>query len=217
MCSMGQSTRNLAALLGRVARWNASLVVAGVLAGSVNAPAQTLTMEFAEGNLAPAAQEMAAAGVDGSAESLATIIEIAQRHGFGYGISPDEVRALLGGGYLVVRQIDCSSLADGAARAQRLSRALSMIAWLYAAGAGLTVMMPPVAGILGFGALVTGIASTAAGWLAADYRERRVQAKCTKGGTLEWFRQTAPAIRAAMGPATWRYSWQRSCGASACA
>ena len=99
MCIMGQSTRNLAALLGRVARWNASLVVAGLLAGSVNAQAQTLTMEFAEGNLAPAAQEMAAAGVDGSTESLATIIEIAQRHGFGYGISPDEVRALVGGGY----------------------------------------------------------------------------------------------------------------------
>jgi hypothetical protein len=214
---MGQSTWNLAARLGRVARWNASLVVAGLLAGSVNAPAQTLTMEFAEGNLAPAAQEMAAAGVDGSTESLATIIEIAQRHGFGYGISPDEVRALVGGGYLVVRQIDCSSLADGAARAQRLSRTLSMIAWLYAAGAGLTVVMPPVAGILGFGALVTGIASTAAGWLAADYRERRVQAKCTKGGTLEWFRQTAPVITAAVGPAIWRYSWQRWCGASACA
>ena len=217
MCSMGQSTWNLAALLGRVARWNAPLVVAGLLAGSVDARAQALTTEFAVGNLAPAAEEMAAAGVDGSTQSLATLIEIAQRHGFGYGISPDEVRALTSGGYLVVRQIDCSSLADGAARAQRLSRALSMIAWLYAAGAGMTVMMPPVAGILGFGALVTGIASTAAGWLAADFRERRAQAKCTKGGTLEWFRQTAPAITAAVDSAIWRYSWQRSCGASACA
>lgn len=217
MCSMGQSTRNLAALLGRVARWNASLVVAGLLAGSVSAQAQTLTTEFAVGNLAPAAQEMAAAGVDGSTDSLATLVEIAQRHGFGYGISPDEVRALVGGGYLAVRQIDCSSLADGAARAQRLSRVLSGIAWAYAAGAGLTVSMPPVAGILGFGALVTGIASTAAAWLAADFRERRAQAKCTKGGTLEWFRQTAPVITAAVDPAIWRYSWQRSCGASACA
>jgi hypothetical protein len=213
MCIMGQSTRHLAALLGGARRWNTPLAVAVLLVGTVNVQAQSVTPEFAASALAPAAEEMADEGVDGSIDSLATLIEIAQRHGFGYGISPDEVRALLGGGYLAVRQVDCSSLAANAAAAQRLSRTLTTIAWLYTAGAGLTVMMPPVAGMLGFGALVTGMAATAAGWLAADFRDRRTQLKCTKGGTLEWFRQPAPAITAAVDPATWRSSWQRSCGA----
>jgi hypothetical protein len=211
---MGQSTWTVGARLGGVGRWQRSaLVVAALLAGSIDAHAQALTADFAAGNLAPAAQDMAGAGVDGSTQSLATLIEIAQRHGFGYGISPDEVRTLIGGGYLAVRQIDCSSLAASAAGAQRLSRVLSMIAWLYAAGAGLTFIVPPVAATLGFGALVTGIAATAAGWLAADFRERRAQAKCTKGGSVEWFRQTAPEIMAALDPALGRFSSPRSCGA----
>jgi len=199
---MGQSTWTVAALVGAV-----------LLAGSIDARAQALTPEFANRNLAPAAQEMARAGVDGSTRSLATLIEIAQRHGFGHGISPNEVRTLLAGGYLAARQIDCSSLAANAAAAQRLSRVLSMIAWLYAAGAGLTLVAPPVAGALGFGALVSGMAATAAGWLAVDFRERRAQAKCTKGGTLEWFRQTAPEVMAARDPAIWQSSSPRSCGA----
>jgi hypothetical protein len=211
---MGQSTWRVAVRGGGVGRWQMSaLVVAGLISGSVDAQAQALTADFVHYNLVPAAQEMAAAGVDGSTQSFATLVEIAQRHGFGYGISPDEVRALIGGGYLAVRQIDCSSLADGAARAQRLSRVLSMIAWLYAAGAGLTVMVPPVAATFGFGALVTGIAATAAGWLAVDFRERRAQAKCTKGGSLEWFRHTGPEIMAALNPAIWRFSSPPSCGA----
>ena len=109
------------------------------LLGAATAHAQDVSVEFAEGSLAPAAEEMARAGVDGSLESAATLIEIAQRHGFGYGISPDEVRDLLGVGYQAIRQIDCSSLDARAAAAQRLSRALSAIAWLYAAGAGLTL------------------------------------------------------------------------------
>jgi len=201
---MGQST-------GKVAVFVAAIVVAG----AIDVRAQ-VSEEFAAGNLAPAAQEMAAAGVDGSTQSLATLIEIAQRYGFGYGISPDEVRAIIGGGYLAVRQIDCSSLAASAANAQRLSRVLSSIAWLYAAGAGLTYVMPPVAAALGLGALISGMAATAAGWLAAEYRERRAQAKCAKGGTLEWFRTTTPQVVAGLDPAIWQFSWQRSSGASAC-
>jgi hypothetical protein len=211
---MGQSTWTVAVRVGGAGRWRMpALVVAALLVGSIDAQAQALTGDFATYNLAPAAQEMAGAGIDGSTESLATLVEIAQRHGFGYGISPDEVRTLISGGYLAVRQIDCSSLAANAAGAQRLSRVLSMIAWLYAAGAGLTVIMPPVAATLGFGALVSGIAATAAGWLAADFRERRALAKCTKGGSLEWFRQTAPEIMAALDPAIWRFSSPQSCGA----
>jgi hypothetical protein len=211
---MGQSKWTVGARVGGAGRWQgAALVVAVLLAGSIDAQAQELTGDFATYNLAPAAQEMASAGLDGSTQSLATLVEIAQRHGFGYGISPDEVRTLISGGYLVVRQIDCSSLAASAAGAQRLSRVLSMIAWLYAAGAGLTIVAPPVAATLGFGALLTGMAATAAGWLAYDYRERRAQAKCTKGGSLEWFRQTAPAVMASLDPAIWRFSSPQSCGA----
>jgi hypothetical protein len=211
---IGQLTGTVAARGGGTGGWSVSaLAVAALLGGSVEAGAQALTPDFADRSLAPAAQEMAGAGVDGSAHSLATLVEIAQRHGFGYGISPDEVRALVGGGYLAIRQIDCSSLANGAVSAQRLSRVLSQIAWLYAAGAGLTLMSPPVAGALGFGALITGMAATAAGWLAADFRERRSQAKCTKGGSLEWFRHTTPAIMAALDPASGRFSSPRSCGA----
>ena len=215
MRSMEQWTGTLATGGGDAARWGRAALVAAaiVIAGVVEVRAQAVSPEFAAGNLAPAAQEMAAAGVDGSTGSLATLIEIAQRYGFGYGISPDEVLAMVGGGYLAVRQIDCSSLANSAANAQRLSRILSSIAWLYAAGAGLTVAMPPVAAALGFGAVVTGMSATVAGWLAAEYRERRAQAKCTKGGALEWFRHTTPEVVAALEPATWRYSWQRSCGA----
>jgi hypothetical protein len=211
---IGQLTGTVAARVGGARGWPVSaLAVAALLGGSVEVRAQALTVDFANGSLAPAAQEMAGAGVDGSTHSLATLVEIAQRHGFGYGISPDEVRALVGGGYLAIRQIDCSSLANGAISAQRLSRVLSQIAWLYAAGAGLTLMSPPVAGALGFGALITGMAATAAGWLAADFRERRSQVKCTKGGSLEWFRHTTPAIMAALDPANGRFSSPRSCGA----
>ena len=72
-----------------------ALVLVGFFVGAATAHAQDVSVEFAEGTLAPAAEEMAAAGVDGSLESAATLIEIAQRYGFGYGISPDEVRDLL--------------------------------------------------------------------------------------------------------------------------
>jgi hypothetical protein len=172
-----------------------------------------VSVEFAEGTLAPAAQEMANAGVDGSAEKIATLIEIAQRYGLGYGISPDEVRDLLGSGYLAVRQIDCRSLDAKFAAAQRLNRALTSLAWLYAAGAGLSIGAPPVAAALGFGALVTGVSATVAGWIAADIRAHRSQVKCTKGGEIEWFRRTAPEIMAALEPARWRFSSPHSCGA----
>lgn len=193
---------------GRVA-----LILIGIVLGAATAQAQDVNTEFAEGSLAPAAEEMAAAGVDGSIESAPMLLEIAQRYGFGYGISPDEARYLLGVGYQAIRQIDCSSLDASAEAAQRLSRALSTIAWLYAAGAGLTVSAPPVAAALGFGALVTGMASTAAGWLASDYRARRSQVKCTKEGGLEWFRPAARRILAAADPGIVPSSWRRSYGA----
>jgi hypothetical protein len=173
-----------------------------------------VTADFAENSLAPAAEEMANAGVDGSLETAATAIEIAQRHGFGYGISPDEVRELLGTGYLAVRQIDCSSLDAQAAAAQRLSRALTAIAWLYGIGAGLTLGAPPVAAALGFGAMATGAMATAAGWLAADFRTRRSQVKCTKEGGVEWFRPAAREIHTALEPAIIPCFWRRASGAS---
>jgi hypothetical protein len=191
-----------------------ALVLVGFFVGAATARAQDVSVEFAEGTLAPAAEEMAAAGVDGSLESAATLVEIAQRYGFGYGISPDEVRDLLGVGYQAVRQIDCSSLDARADAAQRLSRALSTIAWLYAAGAGLTVSAPPVAAVLGFGALTTGILSAAAGWLAADYRAQRSQVKCSKDGGVEWFRPAARRILAAADLIILPSSWRRSYGAS---
>src|SRR5688572_31993611 len=141
-------TRGLAVRFSRVVsadHWrSAVLVVAAVLIGSVTAEAQ-VSVEFAEGSLAPAAQEMGNAGVDGSPGTMATLIEIAQRYGFGYGISPDEVRDLVGSGYLAVRQIECTSLDSKIEAANRLSRTLAQIAWLYAAGAGLTYIAPPVA------------------------------------------------------------------------
>jgi hypothetical protein len=189
----------------------ACLVVAAVAIGAVSAEAQ-VSVEFAEGNLAPAAEEMGNAGVDGSPESMATMIEIAQRYGFGYGISPDEVRDLVGSGYLAVRQIDCRTLDAKYDAALRLSRTLNSLAWLYAVGAGMTVSAPPIAAALGFGALVTGIASTAAGWLAADIRSQRQQVKCTKEGGIEWFRPAARKILATVDPVIFRYSWQHSCG-----
>jgi len=195
-------------------RVRVALVLVGFFVGAATAHAQDVSVEFAEGTLAPAAEEMAAAGVDGSLESAATLIEIAQRHGFGYGISPDEVRDLLGVGYQAIRQIDCSSLDARADAAQRLSRALSAISWLYAAGAGLTVSAPPVAAALAFGALATGILSGAAGWLAADYRAQRSQVKCSKDGGVEWFRPAARRILAAADLAILPSSWQRSYGAS---
>ena len=102
-----------------------------------------VSVEFAEGALVPAADEMGAAGVDGSAGTMATMIEIVQRYGFGYGISPDEVRELVGSGYLAVRQIDCRMLDAKYEAALRLSRTLSGLAWLYAASAGMTVASPP--------------------------------------------------------------------------
>ena len=84
-------TRGLAVCFSRVLSadpWRtAVLVVAAVLIGSVTAEAQ-ISVEFAEGSLAPAAEEMGNAGVDGSPGTMATMIEIAQRYGFGYGISP---------------------------------------------------------------------------------------------------------------------------------
>jgi len=190
------------------------LIVATILAGSATVRAQAVNVEFAEGALAPAAEEMANAGVDGSLESAATLIEIAQRYGFGYGISPDEVRELLGVGYLAVRQINCSSLDAKAEAAQRLNRALTAIAWLYAAGAGLTYFAPPVAAALGFGALATGVAATAAGWLAADYRSQKARVNCSKDGGVEWFRPAARRILASLDPTTFRFSWRRSFGAS---
>ena len=138
MRTMAEMATGLAAAISGC-RVRMALILVGIFVGAATAHAQDVNVEFAEGSLAPAAEEMAAAGVDGSLESAATLIEIAQRHGFGYGISPDEVRDLLGIGYQAIRQIDCSSLDARAAAAQRLSRALSAIAWLYAAGAGLTV------------------------------------------------------------------------------
>jgi len=206
------TTGREAAISGR--RGGMALILVGsVLMGAATAHAQDVNVEFAEGSLAPAAEEMAAAGVDGSIESAATLLEIAQRHGFGYGISPDEVRYLLGIGYQAVRQIDCSSLDSRAEAAMRLSRALSTIAWLYAAGAGLTISAPPVAAALGFGALATGIMATAAGWLAADYRNQRSQIKCSENGGVEWFRPAARRILAAVDPAILPFSWRRSYGA----
>ena len=191
-------------------RGRVALVLLGILMGAPTAHAQDVNVEFAEGSLAPAAEEMAAAGVDGSIESAATLLEIAQRHGFGHGISPDEVRYLLGIGYQAIRQIDCSSLDARAEAAMRLSRTLSAIAWLYAAGAGLTVSAPPVAAALGFGALATGIMATTAGWLAADYRNQRSQVKCSENGGVEWFRPAARRILAAVDPAISPFSWRRS-------
>jgi hypothetical protein len=213
MRTMAEMAAGLAAVISG-SRVRMALILIGVLVGSATAHAQEVTVEFAEGSLAPAAEEMAGAGVDGSLESAARLIEIAQRHGFGYGISPDEVRDLLGVGYQAIRQIDCSSLDAKFAAAQRLSRVLSAIAWVYAAGAGLTVSAPPVAAALGFGALVTGILSTAAGWLAADYRWQRSQVKCSKDGGVEWFRPAARRILAAADLTVLPYSWRRSYGAS---
>jgi hypothetical protein len=160
---------------------------------------------------------MGNAGVDGSPGTMATMIEIAQRYGFGYGISPDEVRDLVGSGYLAVRQIDCRMLDARYEAAMRLSRTLAGLAWLYAASAGISVSAPPVAAALGFGALVTGIASTAAGWIAADIRAQRSQVKCTNEGGIEWFRPAARKILAAVDPVIFRYSWQPWCGVSASA
>jgi len=188
-----------------------------VLMLAVPVQAQTVTAEFAEGTLAPAAEEMAAAGVDGSLETAATLIEIAQRYGFGYGISPDEVRDLVGGGYLAVGQINCSSLDAKYEAAQRLNRVLTAIGWLYAAGAGLTIAFPPAAAALGFGALAVGVAATAAGWLAADYRSQKMRANCSKDGGAEWFRPAARQILAAVDLAAMPSSWRRSYGASPCA
>jgi len=193
------------------------LIVAMIVAGSAPVRAQSVSAEFAEGALAPAAEEMANAGVDGSLESTAALIEIAQRNGFGYGISPDEVRGLLGFGYLAVGQINCSSLDARAEAAQRLNRVLTTIAWLYAAGAGLTYFAPPVAAALGFGALATGIAATAAGWLAADYRSQKARVNCSNDGGVEWFRPAARQILTSLDPTTFRFSWRRSSGASASA
>ena len=196
---------------------SAWLLVVSLLTWAVPAHAQTVDVEFAEGTLAPAAEEMAASGVDGSLETAATLIEIAQRYGFGGGISPEEVRDLVGGGYVAVRQIDCSSLDAKYEAAQRLSRVLTGIAWLYATGAGLTYFAPPVAGALGFGALASGIAATAAGWLASDYRSQKTKAKCTKDGGAEWFRPAARRILAAVDLAIMPCSSRRSYGASPCA
>jgi hypothetical protein len=213
-------TRGLVVCFSRVLSadpWRtAVLVVAAVLIGSVTAEAQ-ISVEFAEGSLAPAAEEMGNAGVDGSPGTMATMIEIAQRYGFGYGISPDEIRDLVGSGYLAVRQIDCRMLDARYEAAMRLSRTLAGLAWLYAAGAGMTVSAPPVAAALGFGALVTGIASTAAGWIAADIRAQRSQVRCTNEGGIEWFRPAARKILAAVDPVIFRSSWQHSCGVSASA
>jgi hypothetical protein len=203
-----------AVLSRRVRIWFAATAV---LLGAANAHAQ-VSVEFAEGSLAPAAEEMAAAGVDGSREGLATLVEIAQRHGFGYGISPDEVRDLVGSGYLAVRQIDCSSLDAKIEAAQRLSRTLAQIAWLYAAGAGITYIAPPVAAALGLGALIAGMSSAVAAWIVSDLRAQRSQVRCTSEGGVEWFRPAAREIKASLDPpAIFRYSWQRSCGASCCA
>jgi hypothetical protein len=195
-------------------RARAALAVFGVLLSASAARAQQVTVEFAENNLAPAAEEMAAAGVDGSLETAATALEIAQRYGFGYGISPDEVRQLLGTGYQAIRQIDCSSLDAAANAAQRLSRALTLIAWMYGIGAGLTIAAPPVAAALGFGAFATGAMATVAGWLAADFRQQRSQVKCTKEGGVEWFRPAAREIHAALDPVILPSLWRRSSGAS---
>ena len=192
----------------------ASLVLALLILGAATAHAQQVSAEFAEGTLAPAAEEMVNAGVDGSLESAATALEIAQRYGFGYGISPDEVRELVGSGYLLVRQINCSSLDAKAEMAQRLNRALTAIAWLYAAGAGVTYFAPPVAAALGFGALATGIMATAAGWLAQDYRAQRSRIHCTDDGGVEWFRPASRQILASVDPTTYRSFWRLSSGAS---
>lgn len=196
------------------ARAQAAVVGLGVLLSASAARAQQVSVEFAENNLAPAAEEMAAAGVDGSLETAATAIEIAQRYGFGYGISPDEVRQLLGTGYQAIRQIDCSSLDSAASAAQRLSRALTLIAWMYGIGAGLTIGAPPVAAALGFGAFATGAMATVAGWLAADLRQKRSQVKCTKEGGIEWFRPAAREIHTALDPAILPSFWRRSSGVS---
>jgi len=209
---MAEMATGLAAAISG-SRVRTGLILVGIFAGAATAHAQDVNVEFAEGTLAPAAEEMAAAGVDGSLESAATLLEIAQRHGFGYGISPDEVRSLLGIGYQAIRQIDCSSLDARADAAQRLSRVLSTIAWLYAAGAGLTISAPPIAAALGFGALATGILSTAAGWLAADFRTQRSRVNCSKDGGVEWFRPAERRILAADHPVL-PYSWRRSSGAA---
>ena len=211
MRTMAETAASLAAAVSR-SRVPLALIICGIVLCAPTAYAQDVTAEFAEGTLAPAAEEMAGAGVDGSLESAATMIEIAQRHGFGYGISPDEVRSLLGIGYQAIRQVDCSSLDARAAAAQRLSRVLTAIAWLYAAGAGLTLGAPPVAAALGFGAFATGILATAAGWLAADIRTHRSQVKCSKDGGIEWFRPAARRILAAVDPTVMPSSWRRSFG-----
>lgn len=213
MRTMAEAAIGLAASALSRFRVPITLVILAIVFSPVTAHAQEVTMDFAEGSLAPAAEEMAGAGVDGSLDSAATMIEIAQRHGFGYGISPDEVRYVLGVGYQAIRQIDCSSLDARAAAAQRLSRVLTGIAWLYAAGAGLTFAAPPVAAALGFGAVATGILATAAGWLAADMRTHRSQVKCSRDGGIEWFRPAARRILAAVDPTVTPFSWRRSYGA----
>jgi hypothetical protein len=216
MRTMAEVAGNVAVLVSQ-SRLRAGLVVLGILLGAAAAGAQEVSVEFAENNLAPAAEEMANAGVDGSIETAVAVIGIAQRYGFGYGISPDEVRELVGGGYLAVRQIDCSSLDARAAAAQRLSRVLTAIAWMYGIGAGLTIAAPPVAAALGFGAFATGVMATAAGWLATEFRTQRSQVKCTKEGGVEWFRPAAREIRTALDPAVIPSFWRRSSGVSPCA
>src|SRR5687767_16006912 len=88
MVEMGVAFRR-----GATARTSKPVLVGAVLlAACADVQARQVSAEFAEGSLAPAAEEMASAGVDGHTDSLPALIEIAQRHGFGYGISPDEVR-----------------------------------------------------------------------------------------------------------------------------
>ena len=193
-----------------------TLVASALLSGSVFA--QEVNEDYIVNHLGPAAEEIQAAGVDGSGESTPAIIEISQRWGIepAYWIGVDEVRALVREARedrerermaswvnpldrypsrvtvarfgLVTVGITCTEAREKARSAQRLADALARLSQLDAVGTGLVGAISQ--GSMRFAGPL-GIATMVTGMASAWAGQLAAQyrnAPCLTGGDLWRFR-----------------------------
>jgi hypothetical protein len=162
---------------------------------SQKASAQELSDDFLWNHLYPADLELVGSGLDpNDPANLPAIIGIYERYGVPVDISSDEARAIIqaskelrsGVGKFAIafqKLAECAETRAKGQAAKKLSRTLTGLAWLNSAAAGMmlaTGVGAPMAAPFGFSAALLSIASTAAGWMAADYGSMA----CTKGDIL---------------------------------
>jgi len=169
----------------------ACIMVVGMLLAPPRAAAQDIF-----GQVAPAAVQIQAEGLDGSPDTVPRIIEILNAYGIDIGASPDDARGIVraeredragfgrADGLLLIafqRRATCGELAQKADAAANLSRGLMFAAQLNTVGAGLTAASGAgliFTGPLAFAGLVTGLSSAWAGQLSTAYRNQMRSQGC---------------------------------------